>query len=835
MFQLCSISYPLLAVAMPGDGNVHSQVTYELSRLANFDDPRYFWLGISFAVVALLVYVVLFYRREREALAAPLVFLLPMLRLVAFIGAVLFFLGVEKRISQKVITNSEVLLMVDTSQSMSVEDEPNASGNQKGARSQAIQLLLEASSLIDSLRQQHDVVLVGFDRQSKRLNKWRRANNQETDSMQVIELNSEENGETFQEERGDNWADALSPTGVETRIGDALKESLQPDSQQPLAGIVLLSDGGQNLGADPISVLEKNRNQDVPVHVVGVGSTEYRRNVRILDLNVPSRLYPEDHATVKALIQGEDFANRSVDVQLILKSSEQDGAVASSLGSQRVNFESDQQTIPVEFGFEPVEKGRFLLELSINPHVDDSYNKDNIRRVETEVVDAKTKVLLLASGATRDYRFLRDQLRRDKYASVDVLLQNGLPGISQGADKILNVFPREKEELYEYDCIVAFDPDWEMLDAQQADLLESWVAEEFGGLIVVAGPIHTSSWAQNPELIKIRALYPVEFQRRLTLLDDGQYGSKVPWPIDFTDEGKVSSFLWLADSSAESNSLWAQFEGVFGCFAVKGPKPGARVLGRYSDPDAGISMERPVYMAEHFYGSGRVFYLGSGELWRLRSMDPKYFEALYTRLIRHVSQGRLLRGTSRGTLLVERDRYTVGDEVVVRAQLTSENREPLVADSITARVINQDEKSRNFVLTADKLRPGSFIGQFNVRQEGSYSIVVPIPNSIDQQLDKRIQVNVPDLEFEKTRRNEQLLAAIAQRSGGIYYSSLSAAAEGDDALPPVSQKIASRVEERTLRGAPDQEFSEHLNKILLAVICGALCAEWLLRRLVKLA
>ena len=326
-----------------------------------------------------------------------------------------------------------------------------------------------------------------------------------------------------------------------------------------------------------------------------------------------------------------------------------------------------------------------MVELQIKAPSDDQYPDDNSRQVEVEVVETKTRVLLVASGATRDYRFLRDQLRRDKYTTVDIWLQNALPGISQGVDKILNEFPRTKEELYEYDCIVAYDPDWALLDAQQADLLESWVAEESGGLIVVAGPVHTSTWVQNPELGKIRALYPVEFQRRLTLLDDGLYGSKIPWPIEFTREGQEADFLGVTDSPLESRALWAKFPGVFGCYAVKGAKPGARVLGRYSDPDAGISVERPVYLAEQFYGAGRVFYMGSGELWRLRSMDTSYFEVLYTRLIRHVSQGRLLRGSSRGSLMVERDRYTIGDEVVVRAQVTSASREPLQADKFGSK------------------------------------------------------------------------------------------------------------------------------------------------------
>ena len=106
---------------------------------------------------------------------------------------------------------------------------------------------------------------------------------------------------------------------------------------------------------------------------------------------------------------------------------------------------------------------------------------------------------------------------------------------------------------------MAFDPDWTQLDAQQVDMLEQWVAEEAGGMIVVAGPVHTATWVQSPEHAKIRALYPVEFQRRLTLLDDGLFGSKTPWPIEFTREGMEADFLWLGDTPEESRPRWARF------------------------------------------------------------------------------------------------------------------------------------------------------------------------------------------------------------------------------------------------------------------------------------
>jgi len=806
--------------AAPG---VRTLVSYDWSRLGQFDEPRNLWLLVAFLAAFALSYVVWFYRRERESLSPFLRWLLPTLRMIAVTGAILFFLGPEKRIDQLEVKDSQVVVLVDTSQSMSVEDQ-YAMGEAKVSRGDAVKSALVDSKLIGALRDQHHVLLQAFDAKVRRVARWNRFSELEEDLEEESKLVAPA-----------SWSEEIQPGGSETRLGDALRDALKRSREGPLAGVIVVSDGGQNNGVDPLAIADTAADMLVPLYTVGIGSTQPRRNLRIQELSAPSRVYPEDRTTVHGLIHGEGFAGRTVEVELFARSAEAAGGNPDRIGREQITFTTDTEVVPVKFDIEPGEIGRLLLELRVAAPTDDQYARDNRREIEVEVVDTQTRVLLIASGPTREYRFLRNQLRRDRHATVDVWLQSALPGISQDSDRILDDFPLTKEELYSYDCIVAFDPDWTQLDAQQVDLLEAWVAEESGGLIVVAGPIHTASWVQSPEHIKIRSLYPVEFQRRLTLLDDGQYGSDVPWPIDFSRDGQESDFLWLGSTSDESRSLWSAFEGVFGCYAVKGPKPGARVLGRYSDPDAGISADRPVYIAEQFYGGGRVLYIGSGELWRLRSVDLSYFEVLYTKLIRHVSQGRLLRGSSLGQLQVERDRYSVGEDVVVRAQLSSANREPLSADRVAARMVDPEGNGASLTLTADPDRPGNFIGHFDVRREGVYRVELSVPDSPEESLVRRIQAVLPNLEFEKTRRNEALLSALATRTEGRYYTSLDLALEGNEDVRPLASQIESRAETVTRHGAPDQQFSEQINKSLLAIICGALCCEWLLRRLKRLA
>jgi hypothetical protein len=382
---------------------------------------------------------------------------------------------------------------------------------------------------------------------------------------------------------------------------------------------------------------------------------------------------------------------------------------------------------------------------------------------------------------------------------------------------------------------VAFDPDWTKLDAAQVDLVEKWVSEEAGGLIAVAGAIQTPKWIRSTEHAKLRDLYPVVFQNRITLMDDNQTGGDTPWPLAFERSGREAKFLWLGKNSQDSEAAWDSFPGVFGCFSVKSEKPGATVYARFSNPEAGTATQRPVYFAGQFYGAGQVFYMGSGEMWRLRRVDPTYFEVLYTKLVRHVSQGRILRGSSRGALLVERDRYELGETVVVRARLSDAQHKPLTDDSVTAQLLRPDGSTEPVKLTAEIDRPGMYLGQATVLQEGTYQLALSLPGGNEEPLSRYLQVRVPDLERTHAERNDALLASIAKETGGIYYQRLDSAIHGEGSDPPLAQAIKSRAEVKVVKGAPDKKFAQAQMHWLLGVIAGSLFLEWIVRRVNRLA
>lgn len=812
-----------------------TRTTYELARLQAYTE-RWHYLVLAAVCAAIVAFAVWMYRRDSVDLRRTTGAVLLALRLAALFGLLAFYLNLEKRTERKVVHNSRVLVLVDTSLSMGLHDAVATAVPAAPNRLEQVVAVLDDGRLIEQLRERHDVQLARFDANLNRIASLGKLPAQGSADRKANETSPSKGSPQAAPDESLDWKAALLPQGTETRLGQSLRTLVNDERTTPVAAIVVFSDGGQNAGIDPQAAIAAARDAKIPIFTVGIGSERRPANVRISDLVAPARAYPGDSFKITGYLQCEGLADRTVEVELLSRPAGTSNAAGEgSLESfRRVTLGGRGEVVPVKFDITPDEKGRRVYRLRVKAPPEDSNPNDDQQEVDVEIVDRKTKVLLVASGPAREYIFLRNQLNRDKEVIVDVWLQSAGEGASQDADRILTEFPSTPQEMFQYDCVVAFDPDWKALDDNQIDLLERWVAEKAGGLIVVAGPVEMDRWAQDPKMAKIRGLYPVEFKRHMTLFEEGRFGSTTPWPIDFTRDGLEAEFLWLTDAAIASEQIWSDFPGVFGYYRVRGAKPGATVYGRYSDPEAGSGTQQPIYLAGQFYGSGRVFYLGSGEMWRLRALDDHYFEQIYTKLIRHVSQGRLLLGSSRGMLLVDRDRYLLGNTVVVRAQLSDAQFEPLDVSGVPLEVIRPDGTSDPLQLVPDPARKGMYIGQFTALVEGTYRLQLPVPDGDSEVLSRRIQVRVPDVERENPQRNDALLSEIARQTGGTYYVGADAVL-GARGLPPLVNQLQNRTEITYLAGVTDRDFEFDWMRSLLLFIAGALCLEWLIRRLSKLA
>ena len=176
----------------------------------------------------------------------------------------------------------------------------------------------------------------------------------------------------------------------------------------------------------------------------------------------------------------------------------------------------------------------------------------------------------------------------------------------------------------------------------------------------------------------------------------------------------------------------------------------------------------------------------------------------------------------------------LGNAVQIRARLTNARLEPLDEPSVALQVIHPDGVPRTVALQPDESRVGTYAGQITVLQEGVYRLELPVPESDDERISRRIRVSLPDLELRNPERNELLLKRIATGTGGRYYDDLETALK-TDGPDPLFQLLKDRTRTSILTAAPNRLWEETWMKWFMYILAGLLCLEWLTRRLLKLA
>ncbi|MEM6689142.1 MAG: VWA domain-containing protein [Planctomycetota bacterium] len=664
---------------------------------------------------------------------------------------------------------------------------------------------------------------------------------------------SQDSGAPIENERPVYDWDNLQSAAAKSRLGDAVAGVLAGHDPSTLAGIVLATDGQNSEGRSLSSSASLARAAGVAVYPVGLGSQRMPTNVRVVDLDAPRRVYPEDRFLVTAVLQASGPDEMDLDVQLLDKldnaSAPPTGAGdASDLGAlietKKIKISGDGSLQSVEFEIEPESVGRRRLAIRVVAPEDDVDSRDDSQSAVYEVVARKLNVLLVAGGPTREYRFVRNLFFRDKSIVVDAWLQTGnmqssMDGMSQDVDQLLDEFPATTAELFEYDAAILFDPDWDQLTSANLEIIDRWLSEQAGGMMLVAGPIyHTRPLRRrsDPRTTQIAGFFPVNVRSSNPLIGSGRAGGDQAWPLELTSEALRSEFFNVSSTPEESQEVWQDFDGVYDYVDASSAKPGAKVYAYFSDPTAVISDAKPIFMASQFYGAGRVYFQGSGEMWRLRGESDAYFDAYYTKLVRYLAEGRLLRDGRRGVLLIDSPRAMLGEPIAVRGVLLDEQFEPLEAESVNAKLVLPDGQTRDLLLrAAPGSTGGSFTGQFLSTMPGDHQVRLTIGDALSSEvLSARVQVRLPTAELERPLRNDDGLSSLAATTGGEYFP-VGASMSVDEVTQTLLATMAPQPRTTILPGTPDREFLVRRNAVFLWWIATMLTMEWIVRRLHRLA
>ncbi len=601
-----------------------------------------------------------------------------------------------------------------------------------------------------------------------------------------------------------SWVDSLTATNSSTAIGDALHEVLNRKRGQPLAGILLVTDGANNSGSQPRDVAALLKQEGLPVYVYGVGITS-PRDIAVGNIFAPEISFVKDEVPLTVRVRAQGLSNETAEVVLKIN--------GQTVATKSITFTGDaEQVVPLKFT--PQSQGEFDLQASIQPRPDEPPENNSSRPHHLRVIDAKIKVLLIEQSPRWEFRYLQAMLMRDRRIELKCLLFEGDQAITRG-DKTpyLSQFPATRDELFKYDLIIFGDVAPKHISINQMDRLAEFVSEFGGAFVMVAGKRYTPHAYRRTPLEK---LLPVEFEMPATESPVDPTAEK-PIRLELTAAGRANAMLKLSDKEDENIALWKLLPPVYWVAKVSRPKPAAEVLLVDPDPARESRFGKMPVIALQQYGLGQVMYVGTDNTWRWRkNVGDIYYTTIWGQIAQRVSLQRFLGGSKRTQLTSDRQNYMTGERVSIFGRLYQTGFEPMIDPSVKAAYgLKSGQGARPEVtLRAVPEHPGLYRGEFIAPAPGNYQFWVE--HDISHFLD--FSVTPPTFEVGETAMNEPLLKAVAASTGGAFFR--------EETLHTLPETISQRTE----RVRSPLEVELWASPLYFLLMLGIVTTEWVLRK-----
>lgn len=803
------------------------------------------WLGaprggdtVFLVLLGCLAAVALFwwlYRKEGGQVSARAQHVLLLLR-VSLAGIVLTMLlepSLElSRIEQR---PSEMLILVDTSQSMGLSD---AWGDPVQAQAAARVTGLDSS---DALTNTPRIEL------AKRL--------LDRGLSDALIKNGERNLHVhpFDERLGDaevNLTDpksALKLGGRSTAVGDAITQILQAYEGKDLAGVVLLTDG-QNTTPGALSTraaAQAARDAGVALFPVALATPQGPRNAEVTKLEGNDVWFVNDEAKLTAVVAARGLEGEPATLlleRLVADAQDPSDEVWQQVDSKGITLAADATPRRFAFDLLPKDKETVIYRARLEEVPGEIDPDDNAAIKQVNVIYDKTRVLFIAGYTFPEVQFIRNALIRDETVEVSTWLQTADNNFRHPGNDPIRRLPTNMTELAGgiknglvypgYDCVVLYDPTPEKWPPGFGELLKAFVAQRGGGLVYIAGERYTqtmferrgdpsAAYMELMPVVREPGLFRTAAQMELTRTR--------PWRLKITDAGKRDPVFSFTRDPIKNLKVLNQLPGMMWHLPVSREKPGATVLARHDHPgmtvDVGGRQVQEVLMATQLVGPGRVLWIGFDSTYRWRFSGEKVFDGFWARVVDRAGLMKQLGGQHPYRVSTDKHRYEPGEEVTLTATFIDPGQVDAAMLSLFAQVQTGSDESIELTLVPSS-DSTTFTATFEATRAGDYLARVWPGDTASQRAAKPnthgFSVAVPDFETRNPTLAETALRDMAKISGGQYFKLGEA-----DKLPDA---ITVGLVDNELIHA-DEVWNAPL---LILLFLGTIIAEWVIRKRCRL-
>jgi uncharacterized membrane protein len=577
-------------------------------------------------------------------------------------------------------------------------------------------------------------------------------------------------------------------------LGAGLDQLAERHRGQPLAGVVLLTDGIAPDLADPAKLAGLP-----PVFPVVFGKEGPERDLSVANAAVTQTSFEDAPVTIHAEVSSRGLDGEAI-VGKLLPIEVGASPDTKPVAEQTITIPRGGGKAVLRFQIRPAQTGVIFYRLVVSPKIaaaDEATLVNNETVVTVDRGAGPYRVLYVSGRPNWEYKFLQRAVKADGQTELVALIRvakrepkfefRGRTGESSNPlfrgfgnqskedierydqpvivrlatddDKELRGgFPKTAEELFKYRAVILDDLEAEFFTADQMSLLQRFVSERGGGLLMLGGmeSFRDGKFARTA----IGDMLPVYLDR-----PDEAPAPAGPLRIALSREGWLQPWARLRMNEADERQRLGELPQFDILNRAGGPKPAAQIVATATDGRG----EFPALVTQRF-GRGRTAALLIGDLWQAGLGDEtrqadllKAWRQMVRWLVADVPE----------PIEVRTEQKSASEGVLVQVRARDGKFEPLDNASVTLKVTRAGAApdAAPVTLTADAAatEPGLYETTYLPRESGGYRVEAAVLNESGAAAGNGATGWTSDMaasEFRDLQPNRALMEQLARQTGG---------------------------------------------------------------------
>ena len=599
-------------------------------------------------------------------------------------------------------------------------------------------------------------------------------------------------------------ADATDVPGVVAGIFNALQG-------RPISAVLAYTDG-RSTGPAPVNlVTHLAKAGATPVLAVPIGQIHPPFNIEFANAQVPRHAFVQDPVAVTAQLHITGATSvQSTTVRLFEQTG--DHHRGRELASRRITIRPGTARQTVSLMFHPSKPGNYHLKLAVDPLPHELTHRGNTSSsLWTRVVRAKVRILYVEGYPRWEYRYLKNDLMREKTTLLSCLLLSADNRFAQEGNIPINRFPDTQAEMNRYDVLVLGDVNPDYFSAAQEKIILRFVGRYGGGLGMIAGPDYAPDAYRHTPLAPLLPVIAGNPDNPMLAPPPN-----APFELHLTAIGRQSMLFHFFNSMRQNLRQVANLPPLYWFEPVAGLQPSATVLADL--PSHRIDGRPAPLLVFGRYGAGRTMFSAIADTWRWRYYHgAPLYKSYWLEMMRELARQRVFGGAHSLVLRTGAPRVQVGQSNRIFLSV----RDPQLISQMPASipiVMTSANGRQTLMLAPVSAGRRQYEGEVTPWVVGHYTLSAQpgvLPAAV-----KPVQMDVAASmrEFASLTADPAALARMVSGTGG--------------AVVPLAgqQALAQLIPDRSVEVAIRQSRQLWNKPWALALLILLLTVEWILRK-----